>query len=214
MIVKLIRCRMEDGSHDRFMSGQQRWRPLAQVQGFVGQIGGWRADDSDEAVIIGLWRDKASYEAFMSDVHDRLFERTGQKGSYSSSEVSLWDCLLDMPGVEPALPEAIGGGALIRIALGEVLPDRHDHFQQVQRDIWVPGMNGAPGMLAGVFSRSLQDDSKYLVCTLWESAGAHAAYRADTLPALRERAAVEGDCRSLEGFIVPVEPSWRVTLGK
>lgn len=211
MIVKLIRCRVEDGAHDRFMSGQQRWRPLAQVQGFVGQIGGWRADDSDEAVIVGLWRDKASYEAFMSDVHDGLFERTGQKGSYASSEVSLWDSLLDMPGAESAMPAAMGRGALIRIALCEVLPDRREHFQQVQRDVWLPGMNAVPGMLAGVFSRSQQDESRYLVCTLWESAGAHAAYRADTLPALREQAEVKGDCRSMEGLIVPIEPSWRIT---
>lgn len=210
MLLKLIVCHVPDANRARFSHGQNDWSALRGVEGFRGQVGGWNEKDPLEAVIIGLWRDEPAYARFMLEAHDPVFENNGQKGSYDASSVSLWDRRVDIPGSVAAMPPAIDGAGFARIAHCVVRRDRVEHFIDVQQRTWNPGMAGAGGMLAGAFSRSREDDRRFLVCTLWRSAGDHGAYVKDVFPDLRRRAEVERDCESLTGYLVPLLPAWTV----
>ena len=117
MIVKLIQIDVMPDFAERFSAGQQAWQALIDVEGFCGQTGGWVLDDPSRAIIVGLWRDRACYEHFMTDVHDGVFAASGQKGTYGSSEVSLWNLVVDVPGRFENMPSAVADGFFCRFSL-------------------------------------------------------------------------------------------------
>lgn len=210
MLIKLIQCDVYSKHRDTFARGQREWRALRNVEGFRGQIGGWNADDPNQAVIVGLWRDQPSYEHFMRDTHDRIFASNGQEGTYQASSILLCDRELDIVGSLTSISDAVEAGGLIRLARCLVRPDRREHFTDVQKTIWNPGMGAAGGMLVGVFCRVRGDEAEFLVCTVWRTEEDHSRYRATVVHDLRARAEVEKDCESLQGTIVRVEPTWAV----
>ncbi len=210
MIVKLIQVDVSPDLVDRFSSGQTAWQDLSKVEGFCGQIGGWALDNPSRAVIVGLWRDRACFRNFMTDVHDGIFAGSGQKGTYESSDVSLWNRVLDVPGHFETVFSAVDDGFFLRIALCRLKPDRREHFIDAQKTIWNPGMASAGGMKAGVFCESTMSPDRYMVCTLWGSESDHRHYREGPFHELRRRAEVEVDCESVLGLLAGVEPSWRV----
>lgn len=210
MIAKLICCHVRAGQRERFSSGQVHWQLLQHLDGFLGQTGGWPEEDDFMAVIVGLWRDADSYERFMANAHDGLFEGSGQKGSYAESSIQLFEQRLDWTGEAGNLGEGVAYGKYLRIALCEVFPHRQAHFEQVQRDVWIPGMAQARGMLAGLFSISRTARDRYLVVTFWRDRLDHERYLRGHFRELRQRAEVELDVANLTGLRVPVEEAWRV----
>ena len=210
MIVKLIQVDVMPDLAERFAAGQQAWQALTGVEGFRGQTGGWAFDNPSRAIIVGLWRDRACYEHFMTDVHDGVLAASGQKRTYGSSDISLWNLVLDVPGRSENMPSAVDDGLFLRIALCRLKPDRREHFIEAQKTVWNPGMASAGGMQAGVFCESSLSSDRYMVCTLWGSETDHRHYREGPFHDLRRRAEVEVDCESVLGLLATVEPSWRV----
>ncbi len=210
MIVKLIRCKVSEESKENFSQAQAEWSALADVEGFLGQSGGWDAKDSNLAVIVAWWRDQPTYEQFMRVNHGPIFEKSQQADTYQSCEVDGWEAQFDIPGEVENVQGAIPDGGLIRLAWCKVNPGRVEHFVEVQKKVWNPTMASAGGMLAGVFSRSVQDENQYLVCTLWRTISAHDDYRERHLSKLRDQSEVARDVAHLDGYVVHVEPSWRV----
>ncbi len=210
LIVKRIVCDVLADKKTQFSQGQQEWRALAGQPGFAGQVGGWLDGDADKAVILGCWQDVGSYDRFMSEVHDSVFDVNGQKGTYSSGHVDRWQMVLPMPGERGSLSESIEDAGLIRIAHCRVKPSRFDHFIEVQQSIWNPGMASSGGMLAGAFNRHLEDETQFLVCTLWRSEADHRHYCSVNFPDLHRRAEVGQDCDDVFGMIVHIENAWDV----
>ncbi len=211
MIVKLIDVCVNAEYRSRFAQGQRAWDALKGEAGFRGQIGGWDSRDTDRARIVGLWSDLAHYNRFMKEVHDPIFELNDQKGTFESTEVSIWDTLFEMPGIFDSLQPAIQQAQLIRIARCDVLPDRVEHFTRVQREIWTPGMTETGGMTAGLFCTAQADPSRFLVCSFWKTPADHQRYLDGPFPALRRRAQVERDCERVAGSLTHVEPGWIVS---
>jgi len=113
VLVKLIQCTVPRDRRERFSTGQTAWAALADCPGFLAQFGGWSFADPKRAVIVGLWADRAAYDAFMRDVHDRIFASNDQAGAYDSIEVSLWSAV-DRGAAPPALsPEHVERGLLL-----------------------------------------------------------------------------------------------------
>ncbi len=210
MIVKLMRCKVADESKETFSSSQCAWSALARVDGFIGQIGGWDTRDERLAVIVAWWQDQPSYDKFMREIHDPIYEKSGQAGTYQSCEVDRWEAQFDIAGEVGQVHDAIPDGELIRLAWCEVRPDRVEHFVEVQKSVWNPAMASAGGLLAGVFSRSDQHENHFLVCTLWRTIAAHDEYRQRYLYRLKDQSEVVKDVAHLEGYVVHVQPSWRV----
>ncbi len=210
MLVKLIRCEVPVDRCERSALGQEAWGALSTVDGFAGQIGGWDVSDSTRAVIVGFWRDDEAYGRFMDNIHDAIFAAHGQQGSYASSDVTLWQRELDIPGSSGSIANAITQAGLIRMVLCELKPGRRNHFVQIQRDIWNPGMAASGGLLDGAFSRHCDDEDRFSVCSLWRSESDHQRYRETEFHECRRAAHVEDDCASVTGMVVRCESSWKV----
>ncbi len=210
MIVKLIRCQVAEQAKVKFSHAQGVWSALTGVEGFMAQTGGWDAKEDSLAIIVAWWRDQQSYDQFMRVNHDPIFENSEQAKTYQSCEVDRWEAQFNIPGEVGHVQDAIPHGGLMRLAWCHVHPDRVAHFVDVQKKVWNPAMASAGGMLAGVFSRSVQDENQYLVCTLWRTIAAHNEYRERCLSGLRDQSEVANDVAQLSGFVVNVESSWRV----
>lgn len=91
MLVKWIICSVRPAHAARFDRGQRAWAALSTAPGFRGQLGGWDRGRSSTACIVGLWDDRAAYDAFMSTLHDPIYEANGQRGSFDGSTVVLSD---------------------------------------------------------------------------------------------------------------------------
>lgn len=210
MLLKWIVCDVADDDRAAFSKAQASWAVLRTVDGFLGQAGGWNTKVPGQACIVGLWSDAAAYELFMRDVHDRIFEGSGQVRTYRAIRVLLVDVLLDIAGSVPTLGSVLGDGGLLRVADCALNPGRAAHFEDMQTTVWNPAMAAAGGMLAGAFGCVREEADHYLVCTLWENAAVHQAYVDKFLPALQARAEIGLDLRRITGHVVAVEPSWRV----
>ena len=210
MIVKLVTCDVLPGNRDRFAQGQCAWATLSGVAGFCGQVGGWSKEEPGRAVIVGFWRDQGSYDGFMRDVHDSIFDANGQRGSYTSGSVTLWEELCEMPGARETLTESLQAASLIRTIRCCVRQDRVEHFQRIQRDVCRSNMRRSEGMLGGIFARGCHAPNRFLVCTFWRTEELYDRYRTEILPGLRAQAQPDGDCESMLGLTVRLESSWTV----
>ncbi|MGV6813687.1 MAG: DUF4937 domain-containing protein [Phycisphaerales bacterium] len=209
MVLKDFRCRVGDQHRDQFSAEQMRWGALRAEPGFVAQCGGHELGDSSLVQIFGVWDDLEAYRAFMGGAHDRIFEAGEQGACYHDGESLVYQRVLDMPGIAQDLASAINfGTALIRIARCDVLPDRVDHFIEMQESVWKPGMSQAAGMLGGSLWRSVDDEHGFIVTTAWASVQDHERYRAERLDGLRAQAQPGDDLVSIGGSAVVLEPAW------
>ncbi|MFJ6385722.1 DUF4937 domain-containing protein [Kitasatospora sp. NPDC092039] len=210
MWAKWISCEVPVAARGQFFAAQLHWSRISDQPGLVGQVGGWDPA-TGHARLLGLWTDAEAYGGFMRERHDAVVAESGPSAGYSAIETATGGTVLEMPGETAGPAAALRRAALLRVADCRLLPGRQEHFLDVQRTVWAPGMAAAGGMLAGVVTR-LEPD-RYLVTTLWSGSTAHQHYAARHLPALRSRAAPENDVRSMTGHAVPLEAAWRVLPG-
>jgi heme-degrading monooxygenase HmoA len=104
MLCKWIVCTVEPEQAEAFSRAQEEWGRLRGVDGFCGQLGGWKKGGALEAHILGLWRDRESYQAFMDEVHDQITDGSGQSKTYTSIRVTLEE----VPDDEAELSHRIG----------------------------------------------------------------------------------------------------------
>jgi heme-degrading monooxygenase HmoA len=216
VLLKLIECVVDPSQTRAFAEAQRTWQSLELVRGFCAQVGGWRDDgelrtDAPRAAILGWWRDREAYDRFMRETHDGIVAKSRQNEMYRSIEVSLWDGMDDIPGACADWSDRCHKAGLLRIARCTVRAGRDEHFVNMQRTHWNPGMASAPGMLGGVFGRAADASNEYLVCTFWRSVESHRDYRDGIFPGLRADSDVDVDCDFVLGALVTVEPGWVVT---
>lgn len=211
MLLKWIDCRVPTGRKDAFSEAQRAWHRLAGVSGFVAQAGGWDINEPSRACVFGLWSDEPAYLNFMRDVHDEVFQPSGQRSTYEKCDTALFDVVSEMPAEGPGFIDALESARLLRVAACYLHHGREEHFVNAQRGVWEPGMAEAPGYLGGLFSKRPETQAPhYLVTTAWRNANTHAAYVKNLLPALKKAANVKMDVERLEGSQIELEPSWIV----
>lgn len=209
MLFKWIVCKVQPDNRKQFSVSQEAWSSLASVNGFIAQFGGWDLKNDGDACILGIWQDKASYDYFMTEVHDEIFEANSQKSTYEEIATELFNVEMDMIGEKGNLVEALESGNYLRVADCIVKPENEEHFVNAQKDVWVPAMSDAKGMIGGNFSKSL-NDSRYIVTTLWSEKELHDSYSQKVVPVMREQANVSDDLKSMIGRLVKLESSWSV----
>lgn len=91
MLIKSIRCQLEEQKKVLFSKGQTQWEPVSHVKGFLGQLGGWCEQDPNEAWIFAFWENPSAYMHFMKEVHDTIFLDSGQGKTYSAISVDLFE---------------------------------------------------------------------------------------------------------------------------
>ena len=210
MLLKWIVCTLSMESRGPFSAAQEQWRELAGVEGFLGQIGGWDLRAEGTACVISLWRDAHSYRDFMANQHDRIVQKNEQESTYEAISVALFDGIIDIPGSQGRILDALAQGEAVRVADCNLRVGREKHFVGIQRDSWIPCMGRAEGMVGGVFCRSQVETDRYLVVTVWQDHASHQSYVKNIFPELRATARVEDDVEALLGHLISLESSWRV----
>ena len=215
MLLKWIQCEVEADHRQAFNRAQTGWAPIREMEGFLGQCGGWQARDQDSssACILGLWRSPQHHEDFLTTgPHDAIMARNGQGETMRSWRTLLFSTLFAMPGDFPDLVQALEKApvdAFLRVADCAVSTERSMAFRTAQEQIWLPAMRDSEGMLGGLFS--LEEPDRFLVATLWKSEAHHQAYVEGILPGCRERvAAMGGEPDRLTGAAFPLESQWTI----
>jgi heme-degrading monooxygenase HmoA len=196
VLIKWVRCRVTD--REAFTRGQEGWKALAEVPGFLGQCGGWSRTRAGVAHVFAWWRSEDDHAAFLAGPHDGL--AAGQAGSYGEIGVRLFERELII-GAGP------GVGNVVRLAHCDVLAGREEHFVRAQSEVWNPGMEDAPGMLGGLFGRR---EREFLVLTWWSSEQDHDRYQRERFPRLRKASGAADDLAAINGDLVVLEPTWTV----
>lgn len=210
MILKWIRLAVPDGSRDAFSKAQEQWSALRDVQGFLGQIGGWSERTNDEACILAWWRNEETYRAFMQNEHDAIAGQSRQETMYDSIDILLLWERMRMPGRYADPTAAVADAEFLRVADCLLKLDRIDAFTLAQKEIWIPGMKPVDGMLGGSYCEVQNVPRHVLVFSLWSSVETHRTYEVDIMPGLRKAAQVSEDLSYLTGIFVKLEPRWSV----
>ena len=114
---------------------------------------------------------------------------------------------MNMEGEANSLAEAVKKSSLLRIADCEVKPDKAEHFENMQKKVWIPGMQQTKGMLAGVFSKN---NFRYLVSTFWDNKESHTKYTEDNLSGLKAKINVANDITNIVEMKILLVDSWKV----
>lgn len=91
MLIKSIRCQVDNQKKDLFSEGQTQWEPLGYMKGFLGQLGGWCEKEPNTAWILAFWENQSFYQQFMEEEHDRIFLDSGQGNTYDAITVDFFD---------------------------------------------------------------------------------------------------------------------------
>jgi heme-degrading monooxygenase HmoA len=210
MIMKWIVCKVNRDSKEEFSQAQEQWAALYEVQGFLGQIGGWNLRQPLEACIVSFWKDNASYQNFMSRIHDQIFYKSNQKQTYHSITIALCESIMNILGTYGHILTSLGKGKVLRIADCTLYKDRIKHFIEALKDIWNPGMSDTDGMLAGVLTKVNGTPNRYLAATLWTDEIFHQYYLETMVPVLQERAQYKRFFESIDEKIIQLQDSWTV----
>ncbi|WP_099156953.1 YdbC family protein [Virgibacillus ndiopensis] len=210
MLIKRILCNVNVNDARNFSEAQQKWNVLRDSKGFLGQIGGWSIKDTQTACIFSFWEDEEVYNYFMENEHDQVYVSSSQGSTFASINVDLFQKEFGISGSRQDIKAVVKHSNFFRTALSNVKKDRTNHFLEMQRTIWNPGMKQVEGMYGGEFARSLHHKRQFLVLTGWKDSASHQVYRSKYFPELRKIAEPEQDVKELDGEQFRVEESWRV----
>jgi hypothetical protein len=137
----------------------------AEAKGFIAQAGGWDLKNNSEACIISFWDKKDSLERFMNERHHTIFNKNKQANTYNSIAVSHFIDSLDIEARSDLLRNAIKTGKSLSIADCYLNSEKSVHFEKVLKEIWTPGMGRSEGIPGGIFSKSSENNLRYLLST-------------------------------------------------
>lgn len=214
IFAKWMLCTVPGEQRERFSTAQAQWQDLAACPGLIAQFGGWDlAHEGPEelACVLALWQDAWAYQEFMNTAHDQIVAQNDQAQTYAQLQVRFWHDRLQFG--PQSLQSSLAKAQMLRVADCLVTPSRQSHFEQVQAEVWAPGM-AAAGMLSGQFwqetRRRSPADNAYLVTSLWPDEATHSAYLHEAFPDLSARAQPQQDLEQIRGHRVALEPAWSV----
>jgi hypothetical protein len=206
MLIKWIHCITQDPIS--FAKAQAKWKSLQGCNGFLGQFGGFSVENQEDAYIIGIWKDSSSYERFMNVEHDRIFEGSKQAHTYSHLKTLLFEPGFQFNPRNANSSLKLHSGNVVRMAMCNLAAQRREHFDHVQKSIWVPGMSSASGFLDGWFG--YLGDELALVLSIWENEKDHEIYRNELFSPLFKEARPNEDCSSIKGAIFKISEEFLV----
>ncbi|MFE4144660.1 YdbC family protein [Peribacillus sp. YIM B13472] len=198
MLMKWIKCRVNEENKRSFSKAQEGWGELRHCSGFMGQSGGWNRHEPYEAGILSVWKDLKSYQGFMQHQHDEIFVKSDQGSTYINISVDIYEKIFNIGTTD--ITDFFGKGNLLRVDDCSVENDKQAGFEQVQKDIWNKGMT--PGMLSGAIGK--RQSGRYLAASLWDNEYSHQRYVDKELAALIKESGVN------TGSLFELHPKWEV----
>lgn len=210
MYIKWIVCKVSEHNKQNFSEAQEKWVSTSGSNGFIAQTGGWDLNNNNHACIISFWESKEHLEAFMKDQHNEIIKYNKQTNTYSEILVEHFTHIFNMEGEAGTLKEAVRNGNLLRIADCIVKPERIKHFEKMQSEVWIPGMQESKGMLGGIFSKNENNNLRYLVLIFWNNIQNHTDYSKNKLPLLQDLSDVISDISEITGKQVLIIDTWKI----
>lgn len=151
MLIKWITCKVTENRKQLFFDAQAKWKRLEEIEGFLGQIGGWNQHQPLEACILTLWESTEHYQSFMEKDHDQIFLQTGQNQTYEAISLQLFAKLADSD--ERHLLDGLSSSQILRVVC-----DNEINVNAEARA--VPG---------GIVGQSQKDGTQYIAASLWKN---------------------------------------------
>ena len=210
MIIEWVVCSVPISERTAFSNYQRAWKPFANIQGFMGRIGGWNIKNPLEASLITFWEDDQTFQAF-SDTQE-----TSGINSYPSNEylslinTQVYQKKIDILGLtkQEVFSSIADGGHLLKIGDCRVKENSKEHFLLMQQSVWNLGMANTPGMNTGLVAESKGKSNRYLILTRWKNEEEYKAYEEHILPKLLNWA-YEGQVEEqFQGRLIELEQDW------
>ncbi|WP_409175589.1 YdbC family protein [Brevibacillus fortis] len=151
MLIKWITCKVTENQKQSFSHAQAKWRPLEEITGFLGQVGGWNQHQPLEACILTVWESREHYQSFMEKDHDPIFHQTGQAQTYEAISVQLFSKLTYSD--ERQMLDGLESAQILRVVCGS----ENNVLAEARA---VPG---------GIVGQSLKDSLQYIAASLWKN---------------------------------------------
>ena len=203
-------CEVKNNSEKEFSVAQEQWIETKNSDGFIGQAGGWELNNKKTACIISFWENENSLNLFMKNIHDKIIFISNQSKYYNSIKVDHFNSVLNMEGKFNMLIDVLNNGKLLRIGDCFVKKEKNEHFEMVQKNIWLPGMKKIKGMLGGEFSKAVNNTSRYLISTFWDSVENHNNYTKHELPKFKIKSNVKDDIDQITGRQILLVDAWKI----
>ena len=210
MYIKWIVCEVKNNFKKEFSTAQEQWIETQNSVGFIGQVGGFDLKSKNIACIISFWENENSLKLFMKNIHDKIFLKNNQSEYYNSIRVDYFNSELKMEGEYDLLIDALNNSKFLRVADCLVKQEKTDHFDNVQKEVWLPEMKESKGMLGGVFSKNVNNTSHYLVSTFWSSSENHRKYVETNLQKLKIKSDVKNDIENVIGIQIILIDTWKI----
>lgn len=207
MWLKWIRCRVRPEQRAAFSEGQRQWDRCAGIEGFRGQLGGWRGEAppaEPEACLLAFWSDEPSYRRFMQREHDQVLEHAGRQ--WEVITVHFAEILMEVPGSHRDPLEALPLCRVLRCLEHDLPGAELEERLEKQRGIWATGLPSHQGLLCGLSAWDTQPN-RLLNLSLWQDATSQRLFQEQVFPGLARRAGLPD---RLELSCIPVEPTWTV----
>ncbi len=200
MLMKWIKCQVNEENKRSFSKAQEGWGQLRHCAGFIGQIGGWNRNEPCEAGILSVWKDLLCYRHFMQHQHDEIFAKSDQGSTYTNISVDIFESISNIGTTD--ITDFLNKGILLRVADCSVEKDKHARFEQVLKGV------GNRGMLSGAFGK--RQNGRYLAASLWDNEDSHQRYGDKELPALINESGVKDSTQRISVSLIELHPKWAV----
>ena len=210
MYIKWIVCDVKEGKKQEFTLAQDKWIKTADAEGFIAQVGGWDLKNNSEACIISFWDNKDFLENFMNDLHDTIFDKNKQADTYNSIDISHFVDRLNIEGRSDLLRNAIKTGKSLSIADCNLNSEKSVHFEKVLKEIWTPGKKRSEGMPEGIFSKSSNNNLRYLVLTFLNSIENQNNNVLNMLAAYGNKTTISDDITKMKERVIKLVDSWQI----
>lgn len=204
MILKLIKCEVDEDKKDAFSISQTKWTELSSINGFEKQFGGWESE-SREAIIFAYWKSEDHVKSFMQNYHDEILNKSNQKKTFLRCKIKYYKKAFE---ISP-LYNGINKIGFVRVAHCQGVRDKR-RFQLDQEKEWNPIMSTQPGMIGGDVWQESTNNENFLVVSYWESFHAHEQYKNSIFPVIFERVKPTEYIEQITGDAVDIVKPWSI----
>lgn len=202
MLMKWIKCQVNEENKRSFSKAQEGWGQLRHCAGFICQIGGWNRNEPCEAGILSVWKDLHCYQRFMEHQHDEIFAKSDQGSTYTNISVDIFESISNIGTTDITDYR----GKLLRVAESSVENVKRARSEQVVKGAGNRGM--IPGMLSGAFGK--RQNGRYLTASLWDNEDSYQRYADKELPALINEPGVKDSTQRISVSLIELHPKWAV----
>ncbi|MDX8361785.1 YdbC family protein [Cytobacillus sp. IB215316] len=206
MLIKWIVCNVPLHKRRQFSIAQEHWRSLQNIDGFLGQIGGWDINTPTKACIIAFWKDHSSYKLFMKNKHDEIIEGNDQMNEYDSTKVEIFENNLKVMNFN--ISEVIQKATFLNVEKGTCTKEWQNDFEKSQNSLCDTKMNENKDMLGWMFSNNQRS---YLIASLWNNIEVDHTYTKQSLTKVNEQLTIRKNSRQMKENLVQLDRSWLVS---